>query len=137
MKTRTETAVSFVHPETSSGLRRLSISSIALLQLTGNPYLGVMLDGDPDPHDRLEQLKFFYIHAADPETVRRVCLAARRDPDILTAAALTWGEDFSPDDVLGMVQDMQDDKADLSNAATEIIPQGSPSPSKNWPSHQC
>ena len=134
MKTREETAQSFAAPgmdTTLSGLRRLNLASIALLQMTANPYLGVIVDGDPDPHNRLELLKFLYIHSAHPDTVNRVCLAARKAPEMLDFAALRWGQDITPDAATAMIADMFEDKDDIANAATTILPDPGAAPSKN------
>lgn len=140
MKDRTETAAAVALPgdATLSGMRRLTLTSIALLQLTNNPYLGVMLDGDDDPHNRTEQLKFLYIHAyPNADTVINVCLASRRQPDLLTEAALRWGLDITPARAEQLILDMHADRDDIANASTEIIPE-SPggSVSKNLPGHQ-
>ena len=138
MKKRTETANNAAIPgdTTISGLRRLSLSSIALLQMTNNPYLAVLVDGEPDPKDRLEELKFLYLHAAPVETVTRVALAARRDPDVLTAAALSWGADITPEIAEALIRDMYEDRDDITNSSFEVIPDGEKTTSKNLLGHQ-
>lgn len=139
MKNRTETSACVALPgnATLSGMRRLTLTSIALLQMTGNPYLGVMLDGDDDPHDRTEQLKFLFIHAYhNPETVINVCLASRTRPDLLTETALKWGLEITPERAEQLILDMHADRDDISNASTEIIPESSGTTSKNSPGRQ-
>lgn len=139
MKNRTETSACVAIPgdATLSGMRRLTLTSIALLQMTGNPYLGVMLDGDDDPQNRTEQLKFLFIHAYhNTETVISVCLASRTRPDLLTETALRWGLEITPERAEQLILDMHADKDDIANASTEIIPESGGATSKNWPGHQ-
>ena len=51
MKTREETAATFAaHGDTfPSGMRRLSMASVALLEMTCNKYLPVILEGAENP----------------------------------------------------------------------------------------
>lgn len=121
---------------TATGIRRLSLSSISLLQLFRNPYLGVILDGDEPPQNRLELLKFLFIHAAPLDDVLTVCLAARTQPDLLNAAALKWGADISPEAAAAMMADFNADKDDIANVSTSIISDGNQHASKNLQSHQ-
>lgn len=121
---------------TVSGMRRLSLSSISLLQQSNNAYLPVALDGAPDPQNRIDLVKFLFIHAAPVEDVLTVCLADQQKPGVLTAAALKWGMDITPDSAAVMMRDFNGDCEDIKNVSTSILPDGKPVSSKNAPGHQ-
>ena len=67
---------------TLSGIRQVSIGSIALLQLLNNPFANVMLNGGDLPiNDVLSMLQFVYLHTQPQDTVTKEVLQSKVNPD--------------------------------------------------------
>lgn len=138
MKTRNETANTFISQGDTfpSGMRRLSMASVALLEMTGNKYLPVILNGEENPHDRLELLKYIYIHSAPIPDVILACQSCRKDPRIFELMVLEWAHSLTPEQALEAVRYVNEESDDVANASTRIIPGAGGDPSKNEPRQQ-
>lgn len=138
MKTRNETANTFISQGDTfpSGMRRLSMASVALLEMTGNKYLPVILNGEENPHDRLELLKYIYIHSAPIPDVILACQSCRKDPRIFELMVLEWAHSLTPEQALEAVRYVNEESDDVANASTRIIPTAGGEPSKNEPRRQ-
>ncbi len=138
MKTRNETATTFVSQGDTfaSGMRRLSMASVALLEMTNNKYLPVLLNGEENPHDRLEILKYIYIHSAPVHDVILACQAYRKDPRVFELLVLEWAHSLTPEQALEAVQFLNEETEDVANASARIIPTAGGDPSKNAPRRQ-
>lgn len=138
MKTRNETANTFAAQGDTfpSGMRRLSMASVALLEMTGNKYLPVILNGEENPHDRLELLKYIYIHSAPLHDVILACQAYRTDPRVFELMVLEWAHSLSPEQALEAVRYVTEEADDVANASTRIVPTAGGDPSKNEPRRQ-
>lgn len=138
MKTRNETANTFISQGDTfpSGMRRLSMASVALLEMTGNKYLPVILNGEENPHDRLELLKYIYIHSAPIHDVILACQTCRKDPRIFELMVLEWAHSLTPEQALEAVRYVNEESDDVANASTRIIPTAGGAPSKNAPRRQ-
>lgn len=118
----TFTEAALAESPTISGLRHLSMSSIALLQMTGNPLLKTLLNNEPLPDDNnLEVLKFIYIHTAPFEEASRACMLYSANPFLLNNKALAIGENMSPEDASGYILDILRDRDNINNSRTNII----------------
>ncbi len=138
MKTRNETAATFAAQGDTfpSGMRRLSMASVALLEMTDNKYLPVILNGEENPHDRLELLKYIYIHSAPIPDVILACQTHRKDPRTFELLVLEWAHSLTPEQALQAVQFLNEETADVANASARIIPTAGGDPSKNAPRRQ-
>lgn len=105
-----------------SGMRHLSMASIALLQVTNNKVLKVLMDNEELPtDDNLEVLKFIYIHTGDFEQVARECMLYSSNPFLLDHKALLLGETLTPSEASGYIIDIMRDRDNINNAKTRII----------------
>lgn len=138
MKTRHDTATTFAVQGDSfpSGMRRLSMASVALMEMTDNKYLPVILEGAENPHDRLELLKYIYIHSAPIPEVICACQTYRKEPRTFELLVLKWAHTLSPEQALEAVQFLNEEMADVANASARIIPASGGDPSKNAPRRQ-
>lgn len=125
MKTRQETAHDFhAAPDVmQSGLRRLDMQAIALLELIGSPMLAVMLDGAPYENiTRLELLKYAWILSNENrDEVISICYAAKNSPIVLDVAVLKWSQGLTPEKMAEFVADFLEDSDDIGNASATII----------------
>lgn len=138
MKTRNETANTFASQGDTfpSGMRRLSMASVALMEMTNNKYLPVILNGEENPHDRLELLKYIYIHSAPLPDVILACQAYRKDPRTFELLVLEWAHSLAPEQALEAIRHINEESDDVANASTRIIPTAGGDPSKNAPRRQ-
>lgn len=138
MKTRNETADTFATQGDTfpSGMRRLSMASVALLEMTQNKYLPVILNGEENPHDRLELLKYIYIHSAPVHDVILACQSYRKDPRVFELLVLEWSHSLAPEQALEAVRYVNEESDDVANVSARIIPTAGGEPSKNAPRRQ-
>lgn len=133
MKKREETAATFAYQGDTfpSGMRRLSMASVALLDLTGNKYLPMLLEGAENPHDRIELLKYIFIHSAPLDDVILACQAFRKDPRTFELLVLKWAHGVTPTQALAAVQYINEEADDVANVSARIIPSAGGDVSKN------
>lgn len=118
--------------QTESGLRRVSMGSIALLQLVNNPLLPIVLNGGSIPYDKtLEILQFIWLHKVDESLAARAALRYNSNPDYLNEQVLAWSLQVSPDQMLGYVDDILRDQSNISNAKSKVIPEKGTKKRKN------
>lgn len=107
---------------TVSGIRQVSIGSIALLQLLNNPFAKVMITGGDLPiDDTFAVLQFVYIHTQDLATVTKQVMQYKVNPDVFDSAVLNYGFTISTDDLVKYISDIMRDKDNIQNAKTETI----------------
>lgn len=133
MKTREETAATFAANGDTfpTGMRRLSMASVALLEMTCNKYLPVILEGAENPHDRIELLKYIFIHTAPLDQVILTCQTYRKDPRAFELLVLKWAHGVTPEQALQAVQYIAEESEDVANVSSRIIPTGGGESSKN------
>lgn len=118
--------------QTESGLRRVSMGSIALLQLVNNPLLPIVLNGGSIPYDKtLEILQFIWLHKVDESLAARAALRYKNNPDYLNEQVLAWSLQVSPDQMLEYVDDILRDQSNISNAKSKVIPEKGTKKRKN------
>ena len=109
--------------ETESGLRQISMGSIALLQLINNPLLPIILNGGQIPYDKtLEILQFIWLHKVDESLAARAALRYKNSPDYLNEQVIAWSLSVTPDQMLAYVDDIMRDQANISNSKSKVIP---------------
>lgn len=117
---------------TESGLRRVSMGSIALLQLINNPLLPVVLNGGSFPYDKtLETLQFIWLHKVDESLAARAAIKYKDNPDYMNEQVLSWSLNVSPDDMLKYVDDILRDQDNINNSKTKVIPEKGSKKRKN------
>ena len=118
--------------ETVSGIRPVSIGSIALLQMLNNQFAGVMLNGDELPiNNILAMLEFVYIHTNDQSEVAREIMKSRPNPESFTEKIINYGLNIDLDELVIFIRDIMRDKDNINNAKTKSIKQNNNSASKN------
>lgn len=120
---------------TISGIKPVSMGSIALLQLIDNPMAKVILSGEEIPvTDTVSMLQFVYIHTHELEEVAPLCLQYKKNPDALMMKVLEWGITFDTDKMIEYFADIMRDKDNIKNAKTEVVKSGKKkAESKNEP----
>ena len=118
--------------ESESGLRQVSMGSIALLQLIDNPLLSIVLNGGKIPYENtLEILQFIWLHKVDENLAARAALKYKNNPDYLNEQVLAWAVTISPDTMVGYIDDIMRDQANINNAKTKILPEKGAKERKN------
>lgn len=107
---------------TISGVRPVSMGSIALLQLTNNPVGTAILGGKDIPFDDCEaMLQFAYIHTHDIKEITPMILRFKSEPELFISKVLEWGMDITPDDMLNIYMDIMRDRDNIKNSRTLSI----------------
>lgn len=134
----TFTAASIPDNQTVSGLRQISMGSIALLQLINNPLLPIVLNGGSFPYEKtLEILQFIWIHKVDESLAARAALKYKDNPDYMNEQVLSWSLTISPDKMLEFVDDILRDQANINNSKNRVIPEKGSKKRKNSLSQIC
>ena len=131
---RDETFTAAIIPDnqTESGLRQISMGSIALLQLVNNPLLPIVLNGGSIPYDKtLEILQFIWLHKVDENLAARAALRYKDNPDYLNEQVIAWSLSVSPDQMLAFIDDILRDQSNISNSKSRIIPEKGSKSRKN------
>lgn len=119
---------------TLSGIRKVSIGSISLLQMIGNPFSVVMLTGGDLPlNDPTAVLQFIYIHSENLEKVTNEIMRFKIEPEVFTKSCLEFGMRIDTDKLVEIMHDIMNDRDNITNAQTKSISH-STSKSKNEPS---
>lgn len=106
--------------ETVSGIRPVSIGSIALLQMIENPLAKVMITGGEIPvEDSVAMLQFCYIHFAPLEEVTKQVIRYKAEPELFLNACLNWGMTMTTDKLVECVADIMRDRDNIKNAKTK------------------
>lgn len=117
---------------TLSGIRQVSIGSIALLQLLNNPFANVMLNGGDLPiNDVLSMLQFVYLHTQPQDTVTKEVLQSKVNPDAFNEKVLNFGATISMDEIIHYIHDIMRDRDNINNAKTKPIDNDKTSTPKN------
>ena len=133
MNSRVQTFIEAGIPndETLSGIRRISIGSIALLQMINNPFANVLLTGGDLPlNDPKAVLEFVYIHSENIEQVTKEIMKFRVQPEIFTENCIKFGLGVTSDELVEIIHDIMNDRDNIQNAKTKSISEGK-SHSKN------
>lgn len=131
---RDETFTAAIIPDnqTESGLRQISMGSIALLQLVNNPLLPIVLNGGSIPYDKtLEILQFLWLHKVDENLAARAALRYKDNPDYLNEQVIAWSLSITPDQMLAFIDDILRDQSNISNSKSRIIPEKGSKSRKN------
>ena len=131
---RDETFTAAIIPDnqTESGLRQISMGSIALLQLVNNPLLPIVLNGGSIPYDKtLEILQFLWLHKVDENLAARAALRYKDNPDYLNEQVIAWSLSITPDQMLAFMDDILRDQSNISNSKSRIIPEKGSKSRKN------
>lgn len=131
---RDETFTAAIIPDnqTESGLRQISMGSIALLQLVNNPLLPIVLNGGSIPYDKtLEILQFIWLHKVDENLAARAALRYKDNPDYLNEQVIAWSLSITPDQMLAFIDDILRDQSNISNSKSRIIPEKGSKSRKN------
>lgn len=108
--------------ETISGIKPVSIGSIALLQMLNNPFAGVMLNGDELPiQNVIAMLEFIYIHTHEQNEVAKEIMRSRSDPDSFTEKIIQFGMNINLDELVIYIRDIMRDKDNIGNSKTKAI----------------
>lgn len=120
---------------TVSGVKPVSMGSIALLQLIENPMARVILSGEDIPvSDTISMLQFVYIHTHELSEVAPLCLRYKSDPEELMMKVLEWAMTFDTNKMIEYFTDIMRDRDNVKNAKTETIKSNKKtSKSKNEP----
>ena len=117
---------------TISGIRKVSIGSISLLQMIGNPFASVMLSGGDLPlNDPVAIMQFVYLHTAPIEQVTNEVLRYKVEPEIFTKSCLEFGMQISTEKLVECLHDIMNDRDNIQNAKTKTIDENKGSKSKN------
>lgn len=117
---------------TFSGIRQVSIGSIALLQLLNNPFANVMLNGGDLPiNDVLSMLQFVYLHTQPQDTVTKEVLQSKVNPDAFNEKVLNFGVTINMDEIVNYIHDIMRDRDNINNAKTKPIDNDKGTQSKN------
>lgn len=117
---------------TLSGIRKVSIGSISLLQMLGNPFASVMLSGGDLPlNDPVAIMQFVYLHTAPIEQVTNEVLRYKVEPDIFTKSCLEFGMQISTEKLVEYIHDIMNDRDNIQNAKTKSIDENKGGKSKN------
>lgn len=115
-------------PELSaSGLRPISAGSLALLQLVGSPVYRLLFHGAEEQLELLDILIFAYLHAADPEQVRRLAV----DKSALLPAVMAWAESLPPAAPITYARDIAAQIKACAALFSRVLPPDKPELSKN------
>lgn len=107
---------------TISGVRPVSMGSIALLQLINNPVGTAILSGKDIPVDNCEaMLQFAYIHTHDIKEITPMILRFKSEPEAFLTKVIEWGMNVTPDDMLSIYLDIMRDRDNIKNARTISI----------------
>ena len=122
---REDTFTDALISETRSGIRQVSMGSIALLQLVENPLLNIVLNGGSIPYDRtMEILQFLWLHIVDESLAARAALRYKANPEYMNEQVLAWAVNLSPDQMLAYIDDILRDQSNINNAKSKVIPEG-------------
>lgn len=122
---------------TVSGIKPVSMGSIALLQLVNNPIGDIILNGGEIPvNDIMTILQFVYIHTHELKETARLCINYKNEPEPFNMAVLEYGMELSTDKLIDIFKDITRDRDNIRNSKTEIIPTNKNSKSKNVPCQQ-
>lgn len=111
---------------TVSGVRPVSMGSIALLQLIDNPIGTALLRGEDIPFENsMAMLQFAYIHTHNLEDLTHDVLKFKAEPEALFNKVVQWGVEISPNDMLNIYVDIMRDRDNIKNAKTTVISSGS------------
>lgn len=128
----TFTAALIPDNETESGLRQISMGSMALLQLLDNPLLPILLNGGSIPYDKtLEILQFIWLHKVDESLAARAALKYKSNPDYLNEQVLAWAVGITPEQMLLYISDILRDQDNISNSKNRVIPEKGTKKRKN------
>ena len=117
---------------TISGIRKVSIGSISLLQMLGNPFASVMLSGGDLPlNDPVAIMQFVYLHTAPIEQVTNEVLRYKVEPDIFNKSCLEFGFGISTEKLVECMHDIMNDRDNIQNAKTKSIDENKGTKSKN------
>lgn len=117
---------------TLSGIRKVSIGSISLLQMIGNPFASVMLSGGDLPlNDPVAIMQFVYLHTAPIEQVTNEIMRYKVEPDVFTKSCLEFGMQISTEKLVEYMHDIMNDRDNIQNAKTKTIDENKGSKSKN------
>lgn len=120
-QTQTEGALPF--NSNNSGIRPVSMASVAMCQMIGNDTINQVLANKEIDFDNVQQLlEFIWLHAADPELVSACVVHYKEHPEYLKQEVLLWSMQFDSTQFLSFVKDIIKDKQNIANAKTEIIP---------------
>lgn len=123
---------------TESGIRRVSMGSIALLKLIESPLLDIVLNGGSIPYDKtLEILQFIWLHKVDTSLAARAAIKYKANPDYLNEQVLAWAASVSPELMLSFINDILLDQDNISNSKSKVIPDKNAKERKNQPSQIC
>lgn len=123
---------------TISGIRRVSMGSIALLQMIDNPLLDVVLNGGTIPYNQtLQVLQFIWLHTVDSNLAARAALRYSSNPDYMNEQVLAWAVSISPDKMLEYIQDIIRDQDNINNSKSKVIPDKGSKTRKNQHSQVC
>lgn len=117
---------------TISGIRKVSIGSISLLQMIGNPFASVMLSGGDLPlNDPVAVMQFVYLHTAPIEQVTSEVLRYKIEPDLFNKSCLDFGMQISTNKLVEYMHDIMNDRDNIQNAKTKTIDENKGNKSKN------
>lgn len=117
---------------TLSGIRKVSIGSISLLQMIGNPFASVMLSGGDLPlNDPVAIMQFVYLHTAPIEQVTNEIMRYKVEPEIFTKSCLEFGMKISTEKLVEYLHDIMNDRDNIQNAKTKTIDENKGNKSKN------
>lgn len=121
-QTQTEGALPF--NSNNSGIRPVSMASVAMCQMIGNDTINQVLANKEIDFNNVQQLlEFIWLHAADPELVSACVVHYKEHPEYLKQEVLLWSMQFDSTQFLSFVKDIIKDKQNIANAKTEIIPE--------------
>lgn len=111
--------------ETISGIRHLTMGSIALLSKTGNKLMESVLSGEEIDFEtnREDTLQFIWAHVAPKEEVTRLFLLYRVNPIHLDQAVAEWSLDIGNEQIEKYLVDILFEQTHIKNAESEIIPE--------------
>ena len=130
-------------PATVAGLaiRPLTLSTITVLELLGNPLAASVTAGESGGLNKLSLSMYqlsevVWVHSADEAAVRTLALAYAWRPDELRAAVLEHVSGIGMEDLVHVMAFITGEREACSAASVHLLPQEG-EPSKNGHGHPC
>lgn len=137
-RTDTQSEAALPFNTNASGIRPISMASVAMCQIINNKVIDTVLNNSEIDFSNLtEIMEFVWLHAAPEDVVAACVVRYGSAPELLREEVLMWAMNVTPEHMLTYVKDIIKDKQNVNNAKTKVIPEPGKKQRKNSHSQVC